>query len=218
MRGQTSSSKIGLMPQLGWSAPLTRSIQVKDGPTLRTLNDARDTCSTTYQKRLRRGRLGRRPPSCFSLRLMAWMRSALRPGKSSLRYSCSRERLKGRRWIDNLTTGRSTVCASGGPFGIGQRAARSIPERWPAAPLLVSTLYGGPRSSTRARGAPTGAPLLMRTYRGRSGAKLLGCRNLAVSSRNVPAKKTPAAGKDGRGSLMCRLGRYADASSWPADG
>ena len=41
MRGQTSSSKIGLMPRLGWSAPLTRSIQVKDGPTLRTLNDAR---------------------------------------------------------------------------------------------------------------------------------------------------------------------------------
>ena len=41
MRGQTSSSKIGLMPRLGWSAPLTRSIQVKDGPALRTLNDAR---------------------------------------------------------------------------------------------------------------------------------------------------------------------------------
>ena len=29
------------MPRLGWSAPLTRSIRVKDGPTLRTLNDAR---------------------------------------------------------------------------------------------------------------------------------------------------------------------------------
>lgn len=29
------------MPRLGWSAPLTRSIQVKDGPALRTLNDAR---------------------------------------------------------------------------------------------------------------------------------------------------------------------------------
>jgi hypothetical protein len=29
------------MPRLGWSARLTRSIQVKDGPTLRTLNDAR---------------------------------------------------------------------------------------------------------------------------------------------------------------------------------
>ena len=29
------------MPRLGWSAPLTRSIQVKDGTTLRTLNDAR---------------------------------------------------------------------------------------------------------------------------------------------------------------------------------
>ena len=41
MRGQTSSSKIELMPRLGWSAPLTRSIEVKDGPTLRTLNDAR---------------------------------------------------------------------------------------------------------------------------------------------------------------------------------
>jgi hypothetical protein len=32
----------GLMPRLGWSARLTRSIQVKDGPTLRTLNDARE--------------------------------------------------------------------------------------------------------------------------------------------------------------------------------
>ena len=41
MRGQTSSIKIGLMPRLGWSTPLTRSIQVKDGPALRTLNDAR---------------------------------------------------------------------------------------------------------------------------------------------------------------------------------
>ena len=41
MRRQTSSSKIGLMPHLGWSTPLTRSIQVKDGPALRTLNDAR---------------------------------------------------------------------------------------------------------------------------------------------------------------------------------
>ena len=41
MRGQTSSSKIGLMPRLGWSTPLTRSIQVKEGPALRTLNDAR---------------------------------------------------------------------------------------------------------------------------------------------------------------------------------
>ena len=41
MRGQTSSSKIGLMPHLGWSTPLPRSIQVKDGPALRTLNDAR---------------------------------------------------------------------------------------------------------------------------------------------------------------------------------
>ena len=30
------------MPRLGWSAPLTRSIHVKDGPTLRTLNDARE--------------------------------------------------------------------------------------------------------------------------------------------------------------------------------
>ena len=30
-----------LMPRLGWSAPLTRPIQVKDGTTLRTLNDAR---------------------------------------------------------------------------------------------------------------------------------------------------------------------------------
>ena len=29
------------MPRLGWFAPLTRSIQVKDGPALRTLNDAR---------------------------------------------------------------------------------------------------------------------------------------------------------------------------------
>ena len=29
------------MPRLGWSTPLTRSIQVKDGPALRTLNDAR---------------------------------------------------------------------------------------------------------------------------------------------------------------------------------
>ena len=39
--GATSPSKIGLMPRLRWSAPLTRSIQVKDGPALRTLNDAR---------------------------------------------------------------------------------------------------------------------------------------------------------------------------------
>jgi hypothetical protein len=31
-----------LMPRLGWSAPLTRSIQIKDGPELRTLNDARE--------------------------------------------------------------------------------------------------------------------------------------------------------------------------------
>ena len=29
------------MPRLGWSTPLTRSIQVKDGPALLTLNDAR---------------------------------------------------------------------------------------------------------------------------------------------------------------------------------
>ena len=41
MRGRTSSSKMELMPRLGWSAPLTRPIQVKDGTTLRTLNDAR---------------------------------------------------------------------------------------------------------------------------------------------------------------------------------
>jgi hypothetical protein len=45
------------------------------------------TCSTTYQRTRRRGILGRRPPSCFSLRLMAWITSALRRGKSSLRYS-----------------------------------------------------------------------------------------------------------------------------------
>ena len=31
------------------------------------------TCSTTYQRTPRRGIPGRRPPSCFSLRLMAWM-------------------------------------------------------------------------------------------------------------------------------------------------
>jgi hypothetical protein len=30
------------MPRLGWSAPLTRSIHVKDGATLLTLNDARE--------------------------------------------------------------------------------------------------------------------------------------------------------------------------------
>ena len=30
-----------LMPRLGWSAPLTRSIQVKDATSLPTLNDAR---------------------------------------------------------------------------------------------------------------------------------------------------------------------------------
>jgi hypothetical protein len=29
------------MPRPGWSARLTRPIQVKDGPTLRTLNDVR---------------------------------------------------------------------------------------------------------------------------------------------------------------------------------
>jgi hypothetical protein len=54
---------------------------------IRLMTPAR-TCSTTYQKRGRRGILGRRPPSCFSLRLTAWMTSALRRGKSSLRYSC----------------------------------------------------------------------------------------------------------------------------------
>ena len=43
------------MPRLGWSARLTRSIQVKDGPTLRTLNDVRvfmlDNLPEEYQAR-----------------------------------------------------------------------------------------------------------------------------------------------------------------------
>jgi hypothetical protein len=45
------------------------------------------------------------------------------------------------------------------PFGIGQRAALSISERWPAVPLLGS-LKGGPRPSTRARGGLRVAPML----------------------------------------------------------
>ena len=65
----------------------------------------------------------------------------------------------------------------------------------------------------------------MRTYRGRSGAKLLGCRNLAVSSRNVPPKKTPAADRHGnsfcfrwcefitlRGAAVVRTGAQANRS------
>ena len=135
------------------------------------------TCSTTYQRRPRRGILGRRPPSCFSLRLMAWMTSALRRGKSSLRYSCRpswcRKGLKAGKTnrdkkprcaaglsamtsgegrpprrhfnarmsvrfqpLTTLTTGRSNIHAAAA-FRIGQRAARSLPERWPAVPLLV---------------------------------------------------------------------------------
>ena len=42
-----------------------------------------------------------------------------------------------------LTTVRAPwptiLIPAAGTFPVGQRAARSIPERWPAAPLLVST-------------------------------------------------------------------------------
>jgi hypothetical protein len=75
------------MPRLGWSVRLTRSIQVKDGPTLRTLNDAREYMLDHFPRRTKRGRPGRRQPSCCSLRLTAWTTSGQRQGRSSLRYS-----------------------------------------------------------------------------------------------------------------------------------
>ena len=38
--------------------------------------------------------------------------------------------------LTTTTTGRSNFGTSNGPFRIGQRAARSLSERWPADPLL----------------------------------------------------------------------------------
>ena len=75
-----------------------------------------------------------------------------------------------------------------GPFGsgsarLGLSQKDGLPNRW------LAFICCGSRPSTRARGAAYGLLLCMRTYRARSEAKLLDYRNLAVSSRNVLAKK-----------------------------
>jgi hypothetical protein len=187
------------------------------------------TCSNTYQRRPRRGILGRRPPSCFSLRLMAWMTSALRRGKSSLRYSCRpgwcRKGLKAGKTnrdkkprcaaglstmtsgegrptrrhfnarmsvrfqpLTTLTAGRSNLRTSSGPSGSG--GARLGPSQKDGLPIPLLVLSISVQGHRRAQGGSLwAAPLLMRTYRARSGAELRGCRNLAVSSRNVLARE-----------------------------
>ena len=113
MRGQTSSSKIGLMPRLGWSAPLTRSIQVKDGPALRTLNDARAYMLDHLPEADQPRQSWQKAAELLLPPLMAWTTSALRPGRSSLRYSCRPN------WCRQETKGRETIrdkkprCAAG---------------------------------------------------------------------------------------------------------
>ena len=88
MRGQTSSGKIEVCPGSDGrlrSRARSRLRMVRHCGRLTTLAS---TCSTTCRRTPRRGIPGKRPPSCFWLLLKAWMTSALRPGKSSLRYSC----------------------------------------------------------------------------------------------------------------------------------
>src|SRR3954468_8561730 len=85
------------MPKLGWSTPLTRSIQVRDCPALRTLNDARAYLLDHLPEEPQARQAWQRAAELLLAAAMAWMTSALRRGKSSLRYSCSRERLIRRR-------------------------------------------------------------------------------------------------------------------------
>ena len=66
-------------------------------------------------------------------------------------------------------------------------SAHSFLDDTPTSKLIRQIL-----GAVSARGAAYGLPLCVRTYRVHSGAKLLGYRNLAVGSRNVLAKKTPA--------------------------
>ena len=216
------------------------------------------TCSTTYQRTLRRGILGRRPPSCFSPRPMAWTTSAPRPGRSSLRYSSRPklvpQRTEGRKTnrdktprcaaglstmtsgegrlprrhfnarmsvrfqpLTTPTTGRSNVHQQrpfrSGSTRLGRSQKDGLPFRW------CGLQIGGSRPSTRAEEQPTGLLLCVRTYRVRSARKLLCCRNLAVSSRNVLARKSPA-GLRAAGALLCRPigGVMPDALSLPTDG
>ena len=86
-----------------------------------------------------------------------------------------------------------------GPFGIGQRAARSIPERWPAVPLLglIITAQGHRRAHSLCLSASvrTQEHLVISVS-----AKLPDYKILAVSSRNVLAKENPGRPADGRGS------------------
>jgi hypothetical protein len=85
--GKRLRVRLGLCPaRMVRSAP--RSIQVKDGPALRTLNDAREYMLDHLPEADQARQSWQKAASCFSLRLMAWMTSALRPGKPSLRYSC----------------------------------------------------------------------------------------------------------------------------------
>ena len=74
------------MSRKRWSYRLSRPIPVKDGPTLRTLDDVQGLCSTTFPKKTKRGGHGRRHVRYCSLLLMAWPTSERPHVKSSLRY------------------------------------------------------------------------------------------------------------------------------------
>ena len=63
------------------------------------------------------------------------------------------------RWSTTPTTGPPTANASSGHLSVGQRAARSLPERWSAD--RCGSHYHGSRPSTRARGAAQSLPLAM---------------------------------------------------------
>jgi hypothetical protein len=57
--------------------------------------------------------------------------TAPRSAPAAMRLECGAARAA----LTSLTTGRSTTPASKRAFRIGQRAARSLSERWPAEPL-----------------------------------------------------------------------------------
>ena len=98
------------------------------------------------------------------------------------------------------TTGRSTTHASGSTFPVGQRAARSLPERWPAAPLLVLNVWRLKAIDARRKGEACGLPL-------------------SLSAVRLWQEKTPA-GLPTAGVLLSSGvgGVRPDALSLPADG
>ena len=87
------------------------------------------------------------------------------------------------------SSGRSNLPTGSGPFGSGS-ARLGLSQKGGLPRRCWIDIFWRFKAIDARKGAAHGLLLCMRTYRVRSARKLLCCRNLAVSSRNVLARVT----------------------------